>query len=84
MSKVLDISKGGMLLETKESIKSRLLFLTATDVENNIIEIDGNLVYCKKTSNGRYHSGVSYIATEEESVKFNTKLTKEFNLRKNN
>lgn len=82
LSKALNISKGGMLLETPEPIQIGLLSLMATDLKNNLIEIDGNLVYCKKTSTGRYHSGVSFIGTEEEIATFVAKLIKEYNLRK--
>ena len=84
LSKVLNISKGGMLLETPEPIESGLLSLMATDMKNNLIEIDGNLVYCKNSSNGRFHSGISFLATEEEIITFVTKLIKEFNFRKRN
>ena len=81
LSKALNISKGGMLLETSEPIESGLLSLMATDMENNLIEIDGNLVYCRKTSTGRYHSGVSFIGKEEEIAVFVAKLIKEYRLR---
>ena len=84
LSKVLNISKGGMLLETPEPIESGLLSLMATDVENSLIEIDGNLVYCKKSSNGRYHSGVSFLASDDEIKAFVTKLIKEYSIRKRN
>ena len=73
-----------MLLETPEPIESGLLSLMATDVENSLIEIDGNLVYCKKSSNGRYHSGVSFLASEDEITAFVTKLIKEYSFRKRN
>ena len=84
LSKVLNISKGGMLLETPEPIESGLLSLMATDVENRLIEIEGNLVYCKQSSHGRYHSGVSFLAKEEEVTRFVTKLIREYNFRKRN
>jgi hypothetical protein len=54
----------------------------ATDVKNKLIEIDGNLVYCKKASSERYHSGVSFLASEDEKKAFVTKLIKEYNFRK--
>ena len=73
-----------MLLESPEPIESGLLSLRATDVKNNLFEIYGNLVYCKKSSTGRYHSGVSFIATEEEVATFVNKLIIEYNLRKKN
>ena len=81
LSKVLNISRGGMLLESPEPIESGLISLMATSVKNNLIEIDGNLVYCRKTSTGRYHSGVSFIGKEEEIAVFVAKLIKEYRLR---
>lgn len=82
LSKILNISMGGMLLETPEPIESGLLSLMATDVKNNLIEIEGNLVYCKKSSAGRYLSGVAFNAKEESVTKFVTKLIREYNFRK--
>ena len=82
LSKAIGISKGGMLLETPEPIETGLLCLMATDMKNNLIEIEGNLVYCKKTSTGRYHSGVSFIGTEKEIIIFVIELIKEYKLRK--
>ncbi len=72
------------MLETQEPIETGMISLMATDMKNNLIEIDGNLVYCKKTSTGRYHSGVSFIGKEEEITAFVAKLIKEYSLRKNN
>ncbi len=83
LSKALGISKGGMLLETQEPIETGMISLMATDMKNNLIEIDGNLVYCKKTFTGRYHSGVTFIGKEEEIAAFVAKLIKEYSLRGN-
>ena len=82
LSKALNISKGGMLLETPEPIEKGLLSLMATDENNDLIEIDCNLVYCKKTSTGRYHSGISFLASDDEVTTFVTKLIKEYNFRR--
>ena len=38
----MDISKGGVLLETTSYIKSGLIVLAATDRERNLIEVKGN------------------------------------------
>ena len=81
LSKALNISKGGVLLETPEPIERGLLLLMATDEKNNLIEIESNLVYCKKTSTGRYHSGIAFIASDEEVTTFVTKLIKEYDFR---
>jgi len=75
----LDISKGGMLLETTDSIKSGLVVLAATDREKNLFEVRGELAYSKKISTGTYFSGIKFIGVNERVTKFITKLIKEYN-----
>lgn len=77
----LDISKGGMLLETPSNIESGLLLLAATDRENNLIEIKGNLIYSIKADFGTYHSGIELIGKDGEVIKFITNLIREYNYR---
>jgi c-di-GMP-binding flagellar brake protein YcgR len=56
----LDISKGGILLETTYPIESGLIVLAATDRERNLIEVKSKLVYSKKTSTGTYFKEYNY------------------------
>jgi c-di-GMP-binding flagellar brake protein YcgR len=74
----LDISKGGILLETPDSIKSGLIVLAATDREKNLFEVRGELAYSKKTSTGTYFSGIKFNGVNERVIKFITKLVKEY------
>jgi predicted Zn finger-like uncharacterized protein len=80
----LDISKGGILLETTDSIKSCLVLLTATDSEKNLFEVRGELAYSKKTSRGTYFSGIKFTGANKRVTKFVTKLIKEYNYQGNN
>ena len=82
MSTTVDISMGGVLLETPYPIESELVLLTTVDLDNNFIEIKGELVYCKKTAAGAYHSGIKFVDTEEQMVDFTVKLIKEYNHQK--
>lgn len=75
----MDISKGGILLETTNYIKSGLIVLTATDRERNLIEVKGKLAYSKKTSIGTYFSGIEFIGVNQRVTKFIAKLIKEYN-----
>ena len=84
LGKALDISKGGILLETPNPIESGLVSLMAVDFDNNIIEIKGELVYCKKTASGMYHSGIKFVGTNEQVANFAIRVIKEYNNRKNN
>ena len=84
LSKSVDISKGGILLETPHPIESGRISLMAVDLNNKFIEIVGELVYCTKIATGMYHSGIKFVDTNEQIAKFAVKLIKEYNHRKNN
>ena len=80
----LDVSKGGILLETPDPIKSGLLVLTATDKDKNFVEVKSKLIYSKKTSIGTYYCGIEFIGIDERVINFIGKLIKEYNFRGNN
>jgi len=84
LSKAIDISKGGILLETPHPIESGLILLMAVSLDNKFIEIKGKLVYSKKTDYGMYRSGIKFFDTDEQVTTFIRCLIKEYNYRKNN
>ena len=84
LSKAVDISKGGILLETPHPIESGLISLMAVGLDNKFIEIKGELVYSKKTASGMYHSGIKFIGPDDQVKKFVVGLIKEYNRRRNN
>ena len=83
LGKALDISKGGMLLETPCPVEKGLLSLMAVDKESHLHEIKGELVYCKKTADGLFHSGIEFTGTDLQVVNYVRRLIKEYNHRKN-
>ncbi|MGD9228723.1 MAG: zinc-ribbon domain-containing protein [Desulfobacterales bacterium] len=80
----LDISKGGILLETTEPIKPGLIILTATDRKNNFFEVKGQLAYSKKISAETYFSGIKFSGVNERVTEFITNLIKEYNYQGHN
>ena len=83
IGKALDISKGGMLLETPYPIIPGLLSLMAVDLKDNLFETKGRLIYSRKASSGMYLSGIAFIGNDEQSVNFVIRLVKEHKYRKN-
>lgn len=80
----LDISKGGILLETPDSIKSSFLVLTATDKMKKIIEVNGKLIYSKKATGGTYLCGIEFTGNEERIKDFITNLVLVYHVQKSN
>jgi hypothetical protein len=77
----LDISKGGILLKTPCAIKSGLIVLATLDWENNLVEVNGKLVYFVKKPREMYLSGIEFIDTGERMVEFIVNLVKGYNYR---
>jgi len=84
VGKALNISRGGMLLETPYPIESDQLSLMAVDMEDNVFEINGRLIYSKKSSDRMYLYGVAFVGSDEQVAIFLTKLVKEYNYLRNN
>ena len=84
LSKTIDISKGGILLETPHPIEPGLITLMAVGLDNKFIEIQGELVYSKKTNSGMYRSGIKFISIDDKATRFIVGLIKEYNHRRNN
>ena len=84
LGKALNISRGGMLLETPYPIESAQLSLLAVDLEDNVFEINGRLIYSKKSSDRMYLSGIAFVGSDEKVATFLTKLVKEYNYQRNN
>lgn len=84
MGKALNISQSGILLETPSPIEADAVTLVTVDLEGNLIEMNGRLIYCRETGSGIYQSGVSFIGSDEETAKFAVKLIKLYHHRKHN
>ena len=61
--------------------RNLMLVLAATDLEGNIIEVKGRLIYCAKTAPGTYHSGIEFIGVDKRVTKFIAKLIKGYKYR---
>ena len=81
---VLDVSEGGILIETPNHIKSGLLVLAVTDKNNNLIEIKGKIIRSRKKSLGTYICGVKFMGVDERVAQFVATLIKEYNFQQHN
>ena len=84
MGIAIDISKGGILLETPSPIKPGLLVLSATDRDNNLMELRGKLAHSTRSDSGTYLSGIEFVAVDGRVRDFITRLILEYNYRGSN
>ena len=82
MGRALNISQGGILLETSRLILSEHISLMSVDLDNNLIEIKGNVVYSKDNGVGMIQNGIRFEGEHDETIQFATKLIKTFHTRK--
>lgn len=73
---ILDISPGGLLLNSADSIASGDVLVSFVDFENSRPEIKCKRVYSLKASNGVANSGLSFTGPKADRVKFVTRLIK--------
>ena len=77
----MDVSKGGILLETPYPIAPGLIVLAATDAVNKLFEVKGKLMHTQKASTGTYLNGIEFFGIDERVKGFITNLIKEYNYR---
>ena len=75
----LDISKGGILLETPCFVESGPIVLTAIDWEKNIVKVKGKLIYCVKQATELYRCGIEFAGMDLQVSNFITFLIKNHN-----
>ena len=70
MGAALDITQGGLLLETTQQIEPGNVILITADEQDRIVEINGKAAYCRETGPGKFYVGISFQATPDENIQF--------------
>ena len=71
---ILDISLGGMLIETDDIIKANYVEIVFVNYENKIMSIVGSIVHSRKSENGKAKTGLCFHGAESENIKIATNL----------
>ncbi len=83
MGKTLDISQGGLLLETNVPIEAKYIMLMAIDIKDELVKIRGRIAYSKKKAPEIFHSGVRFKETNERIREIVVEMVRVFSLHKN-
>ena len=79
MGRALNISQSGIFLETTDRILSESISIMSVDAKNNLIEINGQVIYSVERSNGRFGAGIRFLGTHLENIQYAMKLIKAYN-----
>ena len=71
---ILDVSIGGMLIETDDIIEANYVKIVFVNHENKILCIVGSVAHSRRTENGKAKTGLCFHGTEGENTKIVTNL----------
>ena len=83
MGRALNISQTGIFLETSRLVLSESISLMSVDLDNNLIEIKGQVIYSETNESGMVGNGIRLLGEHHENIGFATRLIKVFHVRKN-
>ncbi len=79
MGRTLDISLGGLLIETRDRIEAKYILLLAVSFENELIDIKCEVVYSRRAESTMFESGVRFLQTDDRMPSIVEGLVKTFN-----
>jgi len=83
MAKALNISQGGILIESASMLTADRISLMSADTQNKLVKIKGRVRYSRENGYGMFEIGISFEGTHDENVEFAKRLVKTFHRRKN-
>ncbi len=83
MGRALNISQNGIFLETPRLVFSEYISLMSVDLDNNLIEVKGEVIYSGINRSGMVGNGIRLQGEHHENIQFVTRLIKVFHVRKN-
>jgi hypothetical protein len=78
----IDVSQGGILLETTEKIDTKSISLITTSSDNKLIEIKATVLYTRQVDGEKFQNGISLQGNPDENLRFVTGLVHAYLLRK--
>lgn len=77
MGKGIDVSSSGILIETHKPIKSQDISLMVIGIEDEVIYIKGNIIYCRAEDSGMFRTVIKFLETNERIRLFVKNMIKE-------
>jgi len=68
--KSVNISQGGILIETHDPFEWQNILLLSIDIEDESVSIKGKVIYCNAANFGKYRTGIQFLETNEKIVTF--------------
>ena len=80
---ILDISLGGMLIETDDTIEANYVEIVFVNFKHKLMSIVASIVHSRKSGNGKAKTGLCFHGAESENIKIATNLIRTHYHKKN-
>ena len=78
MGRTLNVSEGGILLETHVAIDPKYTIELAIGLEDELVNIKGSIVYSAPGKNEKYEAGIEFFDTDDATIEILKKYIKIF------
>jgi len=78
MGRAINVSQEGILIETHKPIDSKYIRLMLIGIEDELIQVKGNIVYCLPDRSKMFRTGIQFFETKEKILSFVINLVKIF------
>jgi len=68
--KSINISQGGILIETNTPFEWKDILLLSIDIEDEPVSIKGKVIYCNAANFGKFRTGIQFLESNEKIVSF--------------
>ncbi len=83
IGRTLNISQGGLLIESHTPVETERILLTTVNEKNELMEIRAKVAYCREAGPGIFHTGVRFLERNKRIRQIVVGMIKTFNLQKN-
>jgi hypothetical protein len=78
MGRTLDVTEGGILLETHVPLEMRCVVSLTIGVEDDMVDVQGRVVHCRRNEGGRFKSGIQFTGMDKSSLRILKKFIAAF------
>jgi c-di-GMP-binding flagellar brake protein YcgR len=83
MGKTVNISQGGILLETTRAIESDFVLLMTVDHNNKVLQTRGEVVHTRSVESAKYFTGVRFDGDRETVIRVVKSFILDYHKQKN-
>jgi Tfp pilus assembly protein PilZ len=76
VGRAINISQGGILIETHHAFEWKNILLLGIDIENKLNRIKGQVVYCNSADSGVFRTGIEFLEVNDKILSFVIQLLK--------